>query len=162
MKTDNKQLIEILGIVAVVLSLLFVGYEINQNTLVAKAQTRDSMTEKLMNWELSIGSSQYSATVWSKGTSGYYLDPDTGEVSAFNLLASANLRMWENEWYQFQLGLFEEEEFEPRLERWERRMETSPGFQDLWKSARETYAQGFRSIMDEFVSDPTNSNSNGN
>jgi len=58
--------------------------------------------------------------------------------------------MWENEWYQYQKGLFEPGEFESRLILWEGVMR-STGYRAIWESVRLTYAPEFRQTIDELI-----------
>jgi hypothetical protein len=60
-------------------------------------------------------------------------------------------RAWENEWYQFQQGLFSDDEFIPRRERWRRNMTEDALFRDSWLDTRGTFSPGFRAEIDIFV-----------
>ena len=138
MKIDIKQTVEVIGLVSVVASLTFVGFEIRQNTVVARAQARDSISDKLINWELMVATDQAASEVWSKGNRGDPLERD-GEYSSYQLIVNAQFSMWENEFYQYKLGLFEEEEFIARMVRWERSIVGLAGYRDQWNRQRNVY-----------------------
>lgn len=60
---DNKPLIsksalEVVGVVAVVLSLIFVGLEINESTRATRSATAAETTATVANWYTSLGSDQ--------------------------------------------------------------------------------------------------------
>ena len=59
-------------------------------------------------------------------------------------------REWENSYYQYQRGLFDADEFEPRTLRWRSQMEPDAA-RALWAGTRMWYAPGFREIVDGFV-----------
>ena len=52
---------------------------------------------------------------------------------------------------QFQQGLFDRDEFEPRMNRWHDMMRTKL-VRDSWLSTRMNYAPGFREEVDRIVS----------
>ena len=136
--------------IGVIAGIFFLAIEVQQNTKMMNAQTRDAMTERLTNWQMAIATEQYAASTYFKGNSGQELDVVNGERLSFLFMINANLRIWENEWYQFQIGLFEEDEFNPRLERWARTM-NSPGYQQSWPIFRDQFSQDFREIINSMV-----------
>ena len=57
------------------------------------------------------------------------------------------LRMWENEWYQYQQNLFDAAEFESELELWD----FSMNFQinrEVWDTQRYSFSSDFRDLID--------------
>ena len=138
---------EIIGGLAIVITLIFLVFETRQNTRATEAQTRDAMTERLNALQIAIGSNEFTALAFNKGLRGEELTP--AEASAFNMLIQANLRMWENEWYQYQAGLFSEDEFEPRLIRWERSM-GSCSYQRPWDNGI-MFSPSFRNVINSLI-----------
>ena len=136
-----------LGVIA---GIIFLAIEVQQNTRMMSAQTRDAMTERLTNWQLAISTDQYAASIYIRGSNGQELDVANGERLSFLLMVNANLRIWENEWYQFQIGLYDETEFAPRLERWGRTM-ASTGYRQAWQIFRGQFSPGFREEIDSVV-----------
>jgi hypothetical protein len=144
-----KMLLEAVGIVAIVASLSLVAVELRQNTQIMRAQTRDSMTEKQMMFAEWVGTSDYAAEVLLQGSRGQ-LEPGTKENLSFMFIESGIWREWENSFYQYQQGLFDDEEFEPRRTRWTLNMR-GDGSRALWKVTRETYSKDFREEIDRIV-----------
>ena len=136
--------------VGVIAGIIFLAIEVQQNTRMMSAQTRDAMTERLTNWQLAISTDQYASSIYFKGNAGQELDVESGERVSFLLMVNANLRIWENEWYQFQIGLFDETEFAPRLERWSRTMD-SPGYRQAWQLFRGQFSPEFKTVIDSIV-----------
>lgn len=58
--------------------------------------------------------------------------------------------MWENEWYQYQNGLFENEKFEPRMELWRGAL-SSRYYQEYWSDIRLQHAPEFRAQIDQIT-----------
>lgn len=71
--------VELMGITAIVLSLVLVAYELRQNTTVMRAQTRDAMTEKQMMFTDWVPTNRYTAEVITMSGQGK-LEPGTPEA----------------------------------------------------------------------------------
>lgn len=148
--TDWKDVAELVGIAAIVLGLVLVAYELRQNTMMMQSQTRDSMTEKQMMFSEWVATNRYTAEVMSLAAAGE-LKPNTPEYNSFLFLNQGIFREWENSYYQYEQGLFEPEEFEPRKERWRRVMANQP-VRDYWKMSGDEYSPEFRKVLDEIFS----------
>jgi hypothetical protein len=146
-----KDIAELIGLGAIVLSLVLVAYELRQNTRMMRAQTRDSLTEKQMMFSDWIGTNEYAANVSLLGAQGK-LEPGTPDHLAFRFLIHGVFREWENSFYQFEQGLFDQDEFEPRKYRWTKNMRLQ-GYQDYWASGREAFSPRFRAEIDKIVSE---------
>ena len=109
--TSWKGTADIVGVAAIVLGLMLVAYELRQNTLTLRAQTRDSMTEKQMMFSGWIGTSEYAANVLLRGAEGQ-LESGTPEYYSYGFLIHGIFREWENSFYQYEQGLFDKSEFE--------------------------------------------------
>jgi len=142
MNLDNlNKWLSLTANIGVIAGILFLGVEVQQNSQLMRSQTRDSMTTKQMDYyasvyndsELSNIRFNYDATTNEPSTEGFRYG-----VSVF-----ANLRMYENEWYQYQQGLFEEEEFLPRIETWKRTF-SNPSFRFVWEMFEVEMSPSFR------------------
>jgi hypothetical protein len=138
----------LLANIGVIAGILFLAIEIRQNTQMMKAQTRDGITDKqLAFYEFSAGS-QDNAEIYTKGTFAFEeLEPNSVEFNRYRAIALANYRIWENEWYQYQQGLFELEEFEPRMNML-RNIDSNSGYRNVWELVRMNFAPGFREFLD--------------
>jgi len=141
-------MIETVGLFAVVLSLIFLGVEVQQNSLLMRSQIRDSVTDKQIAFYSILGENADASEIISRGLLGSELSP--AESSQFLHWSNAALRMWENEWFQYQNGLFDEDEFTPRMEVW-RGMTQFPGFRNMWNTRSNSYSPGFRDQMDRIL-----------
>lgn len=134
---------------AVILGILFLGLEIRQNTEMMKSQTRDSISEKQMMFSEWVATESELAEAIAKATSGQTMSSTEGVQYAYFL--AGVWREWENSYYQFQQGLFDRDEFEPRMNRWHDMMATKL-VRDSWVSTRMNYSPGFRDEVDRIVS----------
>ena len=102
----------------VLLGIVFLALELRQSTNMTRAQTRDAMTEKQLEFYSHVISDTGAAIAWeSLGDRELPSDERINDVKG-NLLLLYQLRMWENELYQYRQGLFETQEFESRLALW--------------------------------------------
>lgn len=144
---------EVLGGVAVIVTLIFLVIETRANTQAIQAQTRDSMSKNLMDWYADIYGDEYTADVFSKGRFGGVSEAgDISDQSAFRFIVFANFRMWENEYYQYRKGLFEEDEFGARSAQWPG-ISQLPGYQELWESTKTAYSPEFVEYLDSRISE---------
>ena len=116
-----------------------------------QSQTRNSMTQNQMAFSAVVLENPEVQDLFLKGagssdTSMY----QEGEIGRLSFLLNAQLRMWENEWYQYNQGLFEPNEFEPRMELWKGEMQ-SGRHRVVWDQFREAYSVEFRALIDEMV-----------
>ena len=133
----------------VILSLVFVGFEVRQNSLMMRAQTRNEIARTVIE---SLDSEREPGLAdafrrWLDGA-----DPLPEDEFYFNSYARALLRMWENMFYQYQNGLFDEAEFDAEMVAWVR-MTQYDWVIDFWNTYREEYSVGFRDIIDGLIAD---------
>jgi len=138
--------------IGVLLGIIFLAIEIQQNTNMMQAQTSDSVTDKQISFFLDTGTEPYSSDILVRGGSSENLRADLNpqEVNSYFLISNGMFRMWENELYQFERGLFSEEEFLPRIEAWRYQFDRSPGLSEVWSANKVGYSQGFVEIVDSF------------
>lgn len=135
--------------IAVILGIVFLGLEIRQNTEMMKSQTRDAISEKQMMFSEWVATESELAEAIAKATAGQPMSSAEGVQYAYFL--AGVWREWENSYYQFQQGLFDREEFAPRMNRWHDMMRTKL-VRDSWVATRMNYAPGFREEVDRIVS----------
>ena len=64
---DRKEIRETIGVTALVLSLIFVGLEMRQNTRLLQAQTRDAITSKQLETVSWVATNQQNSRVFRVG-----------------------------------------------------------------------------------------------
>ena len=139
---------------AVIAGIVFLAAEVRQNTQAIRAQTRDSVTEKQMEYYGWVATNPQLAAVFAKGNSlgVSELDREGGEYHMYTYAVQGILREYENSYYQYRQGLFSDQEFEVRLDRWRVGMATR-GWQEVWATARLAFAPAFRAEIDRIVTE---------
>ena len=133
----------------VMLGILFLGLEIRQNTEMMHSQARDSITNKQMMYSEWVTTEPEMAKAIAAAAGGLEnMEPTHRMMYAYFI--TGVWREWENSYYQYQRGLFDAQEFEPRMLRWRSQMQSSAA-RTQWSGSRSWYAPGFRSVVDEFV-----------
>jgi len=137
---------------SVVAGIVFLALQMRQNTAVMQAQTRDSMTEKQMMFSEWIATTPELAEAFRVARSDGLdaLDPVQSPMLAFWI--QSVFRTWENEYYQYEQGLYTQDEFAPRLIRIARNM-AAPMYRQAWESQRETFSPSFRAEIDRIVAE---------
>lgn len=149
-----NSLLMLVANVGVIAGIVFLAVEIQQNTNMMKAQTRDSITDKQLEWYLSVGTNPYSADIQYRGIGGVDgLSANSNERFSFALINQGNFRMWENELYQYEMGLFDEDEFQPRVDSWKRLLERNAGIRSVWINASASYSPALREVLGEYSDD---------
>ena len=70
---DWANLAEIVGSVAIVLSLIFVGLQLSENSKQVRSETAHNVTAGLQSWYNGLGVSAQASAIWRKGMS----DPES-------------------------------------------------------------------------------------
>ncbi len=100
MKIDNlNKWLTLLGNLGVILGIIFLAMEIQQNTNMMQAQTRDAITEKQLTFYTSMFSDSEILESHSNMTSLAYGERPANDLDGerFRYISTAIFRMWENE-----------------------------------------------------------------
>ncbi len=136
--------------IAVIMGILFLGVEIRQNTEMMKSQTRDSISEKQMMFSEWVATEADLSNTLAKVNANLPLEPGERMMHAYFL--AGVWREWENSYYQYQQGLFDRDEFEPRLTRWRATMRNEM-VRSIWVATRQNYSPSFRVVVDSIIED---------
>ena len=101
---------EVIGVIAIVVSLIYVSIQIKQNTRVARAATRQAISESTENLGSDLIANGEIAAIFVKHMSGEELTP----VENLRLQARCyrDFQHWENIHYQFDEGLVSNDQWQ--------------------------------------------------
>jgi hypothetical protein len=143
---------------SVVAGIVFLAAELRQNTAAIRAQTRDSITEKQMEylgWQAT--SPELSAAMYEARDAGTVQGLTPAEQGQVVGWLGGQFREWENSYYQYERGLFTPEEFEARYARWRGLLARSDSegalYRGFWGAARSEFAPSFRAEIDRIVAE---------
>jgi hypothetical protein len=131
----------------VVSGIVFLGIEIQQNTNMMQAQTRSAITQSTMSV---FAADLETAEILVRGLAGEVEQGPNAEWMLFQGLVQRTFKTWENEYYQFEQGLYEEELLRAHQHTWKEVLREL-GARAVWQSVREGYSPQFRQIIDEII-----------
>ena len=135
----------------VLLGIVVIAVELQQNTNAIKSQTRDSLTEKQMeyiSWQ--ANNPELVEAIHHVNEVGYGGELDPIKETMYRLYSNAVLREWENSFYQYEQGLFSEEDFQARRERWRRNL-ADPSVKYVWEREQATFSPSFRAEVNDIL-----------
>jgi hypothetical protein len=137
-----------IGSLVVVISLIYVGIQIRQNTKVARSAARQAITELLIESNKDIVNDPSLAEAFIKDLNGEKL----GEVDRLRVLSRAYfaIRNWENIFYQYRTGMLTKDEwrgFRLNLQaifEWET-------VRRVWENEQEFFSEAFQGEVGDIL-----------
>ena len=147
---ESVSLIANIGVIA---SIVFLGLEMQQNTAMMQSQTRNSIVENQLSfYERAIDNIDFARVATEFRANGDAYAAGTAEDFQYSLFSLSQLRMWENEFYQYQIGLFDSDEFEARTNTWRRQI-ISANLTGIWGRAQDSFAPDFRMYLNAIINE---------
>ena len=142
---------EIGAAIGVIISLIFVGLQLQSNTEATEAATREAINQKDMAYLSLRLDSAVLARANAKIDNGEILSPL--EVSQLVHQEYVNFVSFEHSFYQFRKGALEAEEWARHENIARIRIESSEHARVMWARKRLTFTPPFRELVDGFASD---------
>jgi hypothetical protein len=134
---------EIVGAIAVVITLIYVAMQIGQNTKMMRSGAKQSLTATTQNL---IYKAIDNSAEWVKLTTGD--EPATPEEDTrMSLLVRAMLRGFESQCYQYEAGLLEEDEWYA-LRTAIKDICALPGVNRYWEQLRPHMSERLQKVVD--------------
>lgn len=125
----------------VLAGLILVIVQLDQNQRMMRAQTRHEIAAGVVQLLAdTAGNAQLSELV-IRGSSGAAMTP--AERFQFNLRIGALLRIWEDEHYQYRMGLYDEDEFARERRNWQAVLGEGGGVLRVWCQTSANYSAEF-------------------
>ncbi len=140
-----------IAVVALLISILFVGYQIRQNTKAIRATSHHAITDSFNQLNTLLISDPKCVSVYRRGVAGLEnLDDD--ERISFAYLNLAYQRIFETLFYQYKNGTMDEKLFEAELAtlKW---VAGYPGFRQWWAENPISLSAEYRVFMDELIAE---------
>ena len=143
---------EIVGAIAVVVSLVYVAYQVRQNTAALKVSTLQDLIANQTSAQNVVASSPQVAELWQRADDAYdELTPAEHKqfmmfiISMLNVLVSARSN--------YEAGLQSEEVWKGWIRGYALVIKSSPGWQREWANLREVYVPLIGNVVDEIMSE---------
>lgn len=156
MKLERYALIaEVVSAIAVVVSLVYVGIGIRQNSATLRAATFQTVANSLTDLTGNIGSDRELTRIWLRGNQDGLEKLTPSERDQFTLLMVAMGRRMENAFIQKDAGFLTDEQWEGMLFGLDRTLR-SPGGRQWWDQNAELFSDRFRAFVNERNEDGAN------
>lgn len=139
---------ELVGGVAVIGSLLYVGLQVRQNTVSVQGANSQAVSDSALRYVSLVAGSPQVALTLNRGLAGEVLDP--GEQAQFTYLFHGWARQTEQCFYLYRKGVLDEELWHGLLET-SRAYVGSEGGRRMWPSIRPRLRATFLEYMEREV-----------
>ena len=103
--------VQVIGIFALVSSLIFVGLQIKQTSEIALSQVSQARASNAAETIMTMASNEHAMSAFVKGYAGQDDSITEAEALAGYYSVVAILYLWENNYYQYQLGFMPEDQW---------------------------------------------------
>ena len=147
MKSETmNHYVSIAANIGVLLGILLLAYELNQNQDMMRAQTRNELSQNVIELlTLAVNDGGFQNIIRRGGT-GEELSVD--EQFQFEKYLNGWFRYWENMHYQYRNGLYDENEFTKQREKIGDFISSNPGILNYWCRERLFYSPEFARELD--------------
>ena len=138
---------EVIGALAVVISLVYLAMQIRQNAKMTKASIKHNLSSQ----------SQVSSQAWALHAESVMRvvednNPSSADWFCARQLTQANFRSYENYLYQYDLGLLEDSEWEG-IKSTMRKQLAVPATREWWNGAESEFSDQLVNLVKELTDD---------
>ena len=141
---------ELIGALAVIFSLIYLGIQIRQNTKAVRIQTYQAIMDSSNRLGDSLAEQDVDF-IYRKGRK----DPDScseEEMAQFMLIAGQVVNLYEGLYLHHQSGAIDDDFFSNRWKTFHRILH-QPGFRQMWERAGDYYAISFTRAVDGLMAE---------
>jgi hypothetical protein len=150
-KIDRGQTISLIANIGVMIGILLLVFELNQNRVVIEAQTRSAITASIIQLTQMISQTPMGMTIYEKRISK---EPLTDRELFWQRGASrAVFRHWENVYFQYRAGLFNEQELDTYQVYWRSVTRCQHWHQEFWANNKMQFNPYFREELDSILTE---------
>ena len=144
-----KIIVNSISTIAVVASLIFVGVQINQSNQVAKATIRQSLNETDMQiFTITIDQNTLAKADYKLAKGEKLNDYENHQLEKYR---EFNFRDFDNSFYQYQIGLFEEEAWEAYRRLIMKSFNRDNGYKEMWYENKESFSVSFQVEIEKIL-----------
>jgi len=144
-----SSLLTIAANLGVIVGLVLVILQLNQNEKMMRAQTRHDIAMGIVDQLRDTANNPQLAELAVRLNNVGELTPV--ERYQVQLRFGALLRIWEDEHYQYRMGLYDEEEFVHERNNWRGVLENNKGLAVVWCRSRANYSSEFAADINRLL-----------
>ena len=147
--SDWANVAEIGAAAGVIISLIFVGIQLQSNTEATEAATREAMNQK----DLEFLSLRMDASVLAGAHAKFENDKTLSPLEVSQLVHQeyVNFVAFEHSFYQFRKGVLEPREWLRHKKIVQGQIQHYPFAQAMWDDKRDTFTPEFQELVDSFA-----------
>ncbi len=146
---DLANIGQIVGSLAVIGSLIFVGLQIRQNTRATRATALQMNADYWLNYFTLLADKQFSE-VYSKGAVGK-VELEGSQFGQFFFLCRATFMGCENQHHQYLSGLLDDDAYKGYEATIREQIAAFPGVRAMWQLVKHTYGTEFAKFLDKQI-----------
>ena len=146
---QSAYLAEIVGVFAIVVSLVYLSLQVRQNTRTTRLETVQTISSEFNNFNDMLASSGELADIYHRGVFDFQ-SLNTTEQVRFSLLLMRVFRTWYEQYFHWRKGALDAEFWHSRNVQLADAFQY-PGWQWVWSARRHQYAKGFQEFIDNLV-----------
>lgn len=132
---------EIIGAMGVIVSLIYVAFQVKQNTKASRAATRQALADGAQRLAGDVVEGESMPRIMIDAMSGREVKPD--EIFRLQSRCYRDLRFWDNAFYQYNQGMLTEDEWQGFRENLKLLMQF-PTYREYWDQFQVMFSTPFR------------------
>ena len=140
---------QIVSVVAVLIGLAFVAYELKQSNAMMRAQIRNELAVLTIDINRSWQRPELIALYLKASAGVEVLSAEEERLLYLNL--NATFRMWENMHYQNRIGMYDESEISTNRQIWSSLLEENKFYRDYWIESGASFSEEFRNEINSVI-----------
>ena len=154
---DSASIAEIIGAVAIVVSLVYVGIQVNDSTRAVRSATANETSAAMSAWYMSVGADEQASRIFFDGmTNPDSLSPH--ELTQYIYMSHGLFLEYQAAYYLSREGTLDNQ-LQESLVNTIAGVREMPGFNLYWRQRRDLFEADFRNYVDELIaSGDTNRN----
>ena len=142
-------LVEIIGGIAIIISLIFVGLQLKESSKATRSATAATTVSELTSWYSNLGNSEQGSYVfWN-----FMTNPESiTSVERFQAIMNLHgiLLTWQNSYYLVKEGTLDKRVHESLLEIING-VKNNPGFHIFWEARKSIFLKEFQKYVEELM-----------
>ena len=147
--SDLANIGQVVGALAVVGSLIFVGLQVRQNTKSNQASALQLNADYWLNYMTALADPRLGK-LYAMGASGH-TDFDNEQFGQFFLLCRLTFMGCENQHFQYRRGLLDRDAYAGYETTIKEQIAAFPGIRAMWQLVRHSYGVDFAAFMDDQI-----------
>jgi hypothetical protein len=149
---EMAEVAEVIAAVGVLLSLLYVGHEIKQNTTAVRSTAYQAIHDAEDGFWSDLASDPGAARLWQQGLESGLEPLAEGDLERFSVVARRLIYLYQNVHYQYRKGVVDEELWDAWLASLDEFL-AEPGFREVLLDVSDHLSDPFNRLVEERLSD---------